>query len=316
MKPRVSVIIPTYNSAFIIEKCLQSIFSCTQNLDYEIIIVDNNSQDATKEIVKKFVATHPQTRLLERAENLGYGRALNFGSLNANGEFFVFMNPDVILKNNAIYLMLKKIESGNYILAAPILLDVAGKKQISVWTNFPSPINLLFEYSMFNGFLKKLGVKNFPFYIYDYNPKSEKSPKILSGAMWLIRKQDFEQIGGFDKNIFLYYEDTDFCRRLYVKNPRSMVWVGNAEVVHLEGKSSNAASEVVLYNSFWSMFYYLKKHYPHWQVIVFKIFIWCISLVDVFVLSLAGIFMRLQPNLARRRNEYSYFLKNNKKFSI
>lgn len=316
MSVKASIIIPTFNSASVIDKCLQSIFSCTQNLDYEIIVVDNNSQDATKEIVKKFAAAHPQTRLLERTENLGYGRALNFGSANANGEFLVFMNSDVILKNNVIYLMLKKIESGNYVLAAPILLDAAGKKQISVWTNFPSPINLLFEYSMFNGFLKKLGVKNFPSYIYDYNPNPEKSPKVLSGAMWLIRKQDFEVLAGFDKNIFLFYEDTDFCRKLFTQNSKVMVLVSDAEAIHLEGKSSNAASEVILYNSFWSMFYYLKKYYPHWQVLVFKIFIWCISLVNSLVLSLAGIFARLGPNLARRRREYAYFLKNNKKFSI
>lgn len=314
MKSKISIIIPTYNSASAIEKCLQSIFSCTQNLDYEIIIVDNNSQDATKEIAKKFAAVHPQTRLLERAENLGYGRALNFGSLNANGEFLVFMNPDVILKNNVIYLMLKEIENGNHILAAPTLLDAVGKRQISVWANFPSPSNLLFEYSMFNGFLKKSGIKKFPFYIYDYNPKSRKAPKALSGAMWLIKKQDFEALAGFDKNFFLYYEDTDFCRRLYIQNYKAMVLVGDAEATHLEGKSSDAALEIVLYNSFWSMFYYLKKYYPHWQVLIFKIFIWCISLVDVFVLSLAGIFARLGPNLTRRRREYAYFLFNALKF--
>ncbi|MDD4990583.1 MAG: glycosyltransferase family 2 protein [Candidatus Pacebacteria bacterium] len=314
MSAKISVIIPTYNSEKIIAKCLGAIISCAQNLDYEILIVDNNSQDATKEIVRKIANTNGQVRLLERAENLGYGRALNFGSVNANGEFLVFMNPDVILKNNAFYLMLKKVEGGNYILAAPTLLNESGEKQISVWSNFPSPLNLLFEYSMLNGFLKKLGVKRFPLYIYNYEPKPEVAPKVLSGAIWLIRKQDFEMLAGFDENFFLFYEDTDFCRRLYIQNPNALVLVSAAEAEHLEGRSSVAPHKKILDYSFFSLFYYLRKYYQPWQIFVFKLLAWCVSLINFCLLSLINLFKRLRPNLMRRRKEYSYFLSNALKF--
>lgn len=314
MSTKISIIIPTYNSEKIIARCLEAIFSCVQNLDYEILVVDNNSQDVTREIVRKIAGVNGQIRFLERAENLGYGRALNFGSVNANGEFLVFMNPDVILKNNAIYLMLKKVEEKNYVLAAPILLNEAGEKQISVWSHFPSPINLLFEYSMFNGFLKRMGVKRFPFYVYNYEPKPEVAPKVLSGAIWLIRRQDFEVLAGFDENFFLFYEDTDFCRRLYSKNSNALTLVEAAEALHLEGGSSAAPPKEILRYSFSSLFYYLRKYYPFWQVFVFKVLIWCVSLVNFCALSLVSLFKQVKLNLMRRRKEYAYFLFNAPKF--
>ncbi len=314
MNPKVSIIIPTYNSEKIIARCLEAIFSCIQNLSYEILIVDNNSQDNTRKIIKEIIANHGQIRLLERAENFGYGRALNLGSLSANGESLVFMNPDVIFQNNAVYLMLKKIESGSYILAAPALLDSNGKKQISVWSHFPSPANLLFEYSMINGFLKKLGIKKFPSYIYNYNPRPGEPIKSLSGAIWLIKKRDFEALSGFDEKFFLYYEDTDFCRRLCDENPGALILVSGAKVQHLEGGSSATPCREIFYHSFRSMFYYLRKYYSHWQVRIFKLLIWCVSLVNFCILSLLGLFGGLSLNLKRRRKEYQYFLCNVSKF--
>jgi hypothetical protein len=314
MSAKISIIIPTYNSERIIARCLEAIISCAQNLDYEILVVDNNSQDATREIVRKIAGANGRIRLLERAENLGYGRALNFGSVNANGEFLVFMNPDVIFKNNAIYLMLEKVEGENCVLAAPPLLDAAGKKQISVWSHFPSPINLLFEYSMFNGLLKKLGVKKFPLYIYNYNPKIGAPVKALSGAIWLIKKRDFEMLSGFDEKFFLFYEDTDFCRRLYSKNSNALTLVETAEALHLEGGSSTAPHKEILHHSFSSLFYYLRKYYPLWQIFIFKLLIWCISLINFCILSLANLFKQFNPHLMRHRKEYAYFLFNALKF--
>lgn len=314
MKISVSIIIPVYNSEKIIGKCLTSLISQTQNLGYEIIIVDNNSQDGTRAVVKEFEGGVEKLRLIESSENMGYGRALNLGSKNANGEFLLFINPDIILKNNAISLMIKKSNGGEYILAAPVLVSESGKRQISVWANFPSPANLLSEYSMFNGVLKKLGVKKFPFFIYDYDPQPETSPKALSGAAWLIRKEDFQELGGFDENFFLYYEDTDFCRRLYEQNSQAMILVTGAEAIHLEGKSSGDSSEIVASNSFRSMFYYLRKYYPRWQIFIFKIGIWFVSLLNFAILSVGRVLMRLSLNLEKRRREYKYFLVNFKKF--
>ena len=107
-----SIIIVTYNSEKDIKKCIDSILEKTTGINYEIVIVDNSSQDNTRQIVKTIINEHSNIKLI-KTENRGFNAGNNIGIRNSTGEFIALLNPDTILLNNAFKIIIDNMKKYN-----------------------------------------------------------------------------------------------------------------------------------------------------------------------------------------------------------
>ncbi|MFH0937180.1 MAG: glycosyltransferase family 2 protein [Candidatus Daviesbacteria bacterium] len=222
-KDGISVIIITYNNEDTIKKCLNSILKYSPRS--EILIVDNNSQDKTKEVIKEY---GDKVILIESNENLGFAKGNNFGIQKASGNFLVFLNPDTTLTEDNCLLLLKEVLEQNpeYGIIGPKLIYPNGKTQLTV-RNLPTAFRAFAEYI--------LGIKR----AYDfYEPKCERFCEVESvvGACMMIPKKLFEEIRGFDKRFFMYFEDLAICKTVKEKGYK-IGYFPEVAVKHIVGQS-------------------------------------------------------------------------------
>lgn len=250
---QVSIIIVNYNTRELTINCIESIYKYTEEIEFEIIVVDNASSDESiLAITEKF----PQVNIIEAGSNLGFGRANNLGVKNALGEYLFFLNSDTVLIENSVEILLrhyKYFESTNQkigILGA-ILIDSTGKVA-SLGGDLPTAISHIYIN------FKKLASKT-----YNTGKKIDTKKKIyqvgmVSGADMFIRRETFERIQGFDKEIFLYYEDTDLNKRLKDLGYYHFIDT-TTKIVHFEGGSAKMShwKRSVIHES---QNYFFKKH--------------------------------------------------------
>jgi len=252
-----SFIIVNYNTAQLTSDCLQSIFKYCPNNNYEIIVVDNASQDNSPEILKNKFGN--KIKIITNPDNRGFAQANNQGATVAQGEYLFFLNSDTLLTNN-ILPEIKKIFSNrqNIGILAPMLLTSDQKPQTGAHGNFPSLKQILSN-------------KLLPF------KKSNEKKEILptdwvSGAALIIRKNLFDKINGWDEHFFMYFEDADLCWRVQ-KIGFSTAVVPTISLIHLGGQSLSKNQERrKLY--YISQNYFFHKHYSSLTFWLMKIIRW------------------------------------------
>jgi len=205
-----SIIIVTYNSGNIIGDCLKSIYELNLTFKYEIIVVDNNSNDNTIKIVSSF----SDIKIIRNPVNLGFAYANNLGFKNSNGYFILILNPDIILtKNINLDLMMKNMMGNNdWGILAPCLFYESGQSQES-YRSFPTPLSLL---------IRGLNLSKLPYFSKKYRKYLMLDIEIngptevdwVIGAFMLMRSRDFKKADLFDENYFMYYEDADLCVKM------------------------------------------------------------------------------------------------------
>ncbi|MDP4009685.1 MAG: glycosyltransferase family 2 protein [Candidatus Shapirobacteria bacterium] len=225
---KLSIIIPTWNTADITIKCVQTIFSNLKDVDYEIVVVDNGSSDDTVEKFKKI----KNVTLIENGSNLGFSKANNVGVKQAKGEWLLFLNSDMELLDNTLNDMVLFAEKNNVGAIGPMFLNIDLSPQASV---FPpqTAINAFKEFwlSIPSAYSK---------YIPDSNSPAEVSN--ISGGALLINHDVFKEIGGWNEKYFFYFEDMDLCRQIRQIN-KTIYYYPKCKVIHRHGASGiNLAS--------------------------------------------------------------------------
>ena len=109
---KISVIIVSWNVRDFLKKCLESVFEFTKNVSFEIIVVDNNSQDGTIEMIKQ---NYHQVKLIGLDENVGFAAANNIVIRQANGEYVLLLNPDTAFIENSFAKIFSEIDPNNFI---------------------------------------------------------------------------------------------------------------------------------------------------------------------------------------------------------
>lgn len=226
-EPKVSIIIVNYNSSKLINDCIATVISHTMQTVYEIIIVDNSTENL-KEVIT--YSSLPNVKLIQMNENVGFGLANNAGSEVAAGKYLFFLNPDTLLVNDAISILVEfmdaHLECG---VCGGNLYDVGMSPTISFRRTAPG---VFFELNELLHLIpeKLLYGKSRNF---NYHPYPVKVSHI-SGADLMIRKELFEELQGFSKDFFMYYEETDLCKRVIGKG-KAVYSVPEAKIIHLEG---------------------------------------------------------------------------------
>jgi hypothetical protein len=235
MTKDVSIIIVNYNSGQFLNNCLESIYAHTKGVSFEIILVDNASSDGS---FVPICETFTSIRGLRNSSNLGFAAANNLGAKSAQGKYLLFLNPDTLLVDDAITAMHQFLEStGNTMAACGARLQNPDGSYSVSFGNFPtlfqqfSDIGFRALYKRF--YDRKLSISP---------PCSSTNPQpvgYLSGADVLIRKDIFQQIGGFDERYFMYYEDTDLFYRLHQAGYQSWL-LPQLSITHIGSSTSDS----------------------------------------------------------------------------
>jgi GT2 family glycosyltransferase len=260
----ISIVIVNYNVKDYLYKCLNSIIASTGNLKVQTIVVDNNSQDGSVEFLSKkfnFVDFIPLN------DNIGFGRANNIGIEKAFGKYLLILNPDTILQDDTLNIMYGFMENNpQTAISTCKVLNSDGSFQSACRRGFPSP---------FTSFCKLFGLqslfpksKTFGKYNMTYLPIDQTyNIDAVIGAFMFCRTDIIKQIGGFDKDFFMYGEDLDLCYRVN-KAGYFITYYPATSIIHFKGESSKR-SDLNLIKIFYSaMEIYVKKHYSSSSIFV------------------------------------------------
>lgn len=233
----VSIILVNYNTKDLLSQCIKSIYEKTNGLRYEIIVSDNGSIDGTVPMLKQDFA---EVVILDNNANLGFGKANNRAIEIAKGKYLFLLNTDTYLLNDAISIFwnfMEKPENSNVACCGGDLFDAIGNKQAS-FGNFPSFIDAISQLGFYRLY-KKYYQRHITGGVFNYNEKI-KQVDYICGADMFLRKSLMDNIGYFDDDFFLYFEETEMSYRIYKANYKSVL-IPSAKIVHLEGGSQNTA---------------------------------------------------------------------------
>ncbi|HAJ95750.1 MAG TPA: hypothetical protein DCP02_05910 [Actinobacteria bacterium] len=287
-----SIIIVNYNGTGFIEDCLRSIRENIavedSNLSYEVIIVDNCSNDNSLEYIGRFCKKYADFRLIKNIRNMGFGTASNAGALEARGRFLLFLNPDCRFLEKKIYKIIKYYRKTKNIGALGVrMLDAEGNLQMSCRA-FPGIAIQFYEsYFLYRIFKKSRIFGSYFMTWWDHRTTGEVD--WLSGSFILIKKQIFEGIGGFDSDYFMYSEDSDLCLRLHREGFKNHYYC-EYSVEHSDGGIASrdmARREAEVWRS---RRLYFKKNHSELSAIVFS-FLYFLGLINrIIVFGAASIF--------------------------
>ncbi len=251
-----SIIIVAFRNKEKLRVTLRSIFDSKIERSFEVIVVDNDSQDGTAEMVR---TEFPQVKLIEN-QNTGFSKANNLGISHAAGKFVLLLNPDTELKPNTLHECLIQMETREDIgVITPKLVKADGKLDLASRRSFPSPFNSLMRISGLSKIFKnnKFVAK----YNLTYLPEDQETEvDSVSGAFLMTRRSILNQVGLLDEDFFMYGEDIDLCYRIKHAGYR-VVYYPKVTAYHYKGSSSSKVSTKALYAFHQAMWIFFVKHY-------------------------------------------------------
>ena len=252
-----SCIIVNYQQSESLKGCLNSIYQTIQEIDFEVIIIDNSEEDLGLQSLKE---NYPKVQIVYNPTNVGFSKANNQAAKIARGKFLFILNPDTILKEQAINSMFRHIRSNMEIGAlGPKVLNPDGSLQYSC-RRYPTLWTGLFNrYSIFSRlFPQNRFTRRYLMLDFEHN---ETSPvDWLSGCCLMIPKSVFEAVNGFDENYFLFNEDIDLCRMLN-QSGKKVIYFPEAKVIHKVSTSNSKTTSRVIIQRHLGMMYYFKKYH-------------------------------------------------------
>lgn len=260
-----SIIIINFNTSKLTLQCLKSIENqITKHNLFEIILIDNASNINDFYFLQNGISelNRIQITLIRSRINVGFGAGNMIGIQKASGKYYLFINSDVILEENAIELLVIFLEeTPNASMVGCQAIDENYKK----FKGFDYSLSLISEIFS-DKFLHFINSQKYPNRI----PNSKEPQKVgaVSGSLFCIKASDFDFVGGFDSNIFLYYEEKDLAFRIHKELKKDIYFLPNVNYIHLCGKST-AASQKIKNELKISQFYTIKKNLGVIQYVVF-----------------------------------------------
>lgn len=241
-KPKVSIIYVNYNTQKLLENSLRSVVKYVSQFSYEVIVVDNASEEFSKSSIKKIL---PSVKIIENKTNLGFGGGNNLGSSQAQATYLWLLNTDTLIpKSHNLEKIFEFLDTHpNYAAASPLLVNEKGEYQNSQIAYFPATTRMVLEKPT-NLIARHLpGLKRvFSVVNADYLPRENREIDSVAAASFFVRRDVFEDVGGFSKEYFMYYEDTDLCKKIATLGYK-IRFIPAAKVVHLLGKSIKSSYE-------------------------------------------------------------------------
>lgn len=229
----VSVIIVAWNVRDFLQNCLDSIYKETKGIEFEVIYVDNASEDKSVEMVREHF---PQANIIQNMQNKGFAEANNQGIKAAKGRYVLLLNSDTVILDNAIAITVEFADT--HPEAAVVGCKVLNPDKTLQLTcfMFPSILNMLLSAS----YLYKLFRKSQFFgrgLMTWWDRDNVKEVDVVAGCFMLVRKNAIQQIGVLDKRYFIYTEEIDWCYR-FKKNGWKILFTPEPEIIHYGGQTT------------------------------------------------------------------------------
>lgn len=255
-KVLLSMIMVNYRSAIFCLQAIDSFKRAAERISYEIILVDNDSQDDSLLLFDKYLSE--DVELIVSNENLGFAKANNLAIERSKGKYILLLNPDTIIAEDSITLSLNKMEEDASIGAlANKMYDIKGNYLRESKRALPN---------MWSSFCKFSGLSNiFPkskifasYYMGHLSDEKEGEIDILCGAYMMIRREALDESGLFDERFFMYGEDIDLSYRIKKAGYRN--YFLPIPMLHYKGESSKQNLERYIDSFYDAMYLFYEKY--------------------------------------------------------
>lgn len=258
--PILSIIVVSYNTRDMTLECLRSLRDET-SLSYELIVVDNASEDGSAEAIAE---EFPGIELMAETENHGFAKANNLAAERAHGKYLLLLNPDTVILDRAVDKLVAfaertpdaRIWGGRTLYANGDLNPTSCRRGMSLWTVFCRTSGL-------TGIFRNSALFNSEDYG-GWDRSTERDVDIVTGCFFLIKRTDWVTLGGFDLTFFMYGEETDLCRRANRVLGASPRVTPKATIVHYGGASEKVRSDKMV-KVLRAKSEQIKRHIPAWQ---------------------------------------------------
>lgn len=256
----IDIVIVNWNSGAQLRTCVESVVAFGDGLIGNIIIVDNGSADGSLDGLASFT---PALKIIRNIENKGFAAACNQGARNSRADYLLFLNPDTRLFPNSLTKPLAFMEAAQNQtvgICGIQLLDDSGNASRSC-TRFPTPrmfySRILGLTRLFPGFFSD-------HFMAEWEHDENREVDHVIGAFYMVRRQLFEQLDGFDERFFVYLEDLDFSYRA-TKSGWKSYYLAEAQAYHKGGGTSEQVKAKRLFYSLHSRILYGYKHFSRTQ---------------------------------------------------
>jgi GT2 family glycosyltransferase len=234
-EPLVSAIVLTYHTPKDTVRCVRALRNQTIADRMEIIVVDNHSEDDSIGVIRNTFGNDPVVRIVETPRNLGYGQGNETGVRLARGTYLLVINPDVQLPPDGAERMVQALEKDPAIgMLGPQLYFPDGSIRDSYRT-FPHVVDIVIKRTFLHRFFRKRMAR---YLQQGVNPSEIRDVDWLAGGCILMPLDFYRSLGGFDRRFFLFFEDTDLCRRVWAAGKRVVYY---PKVRALDGKQRLSA---------------------------------------------------------------------------
>lgn len=292
-----SIIIVSFNTKDLTLGCIKSVIKNTKGIEYEIIVVDNGSNDGSIEIIKnlkritdrpivKIKNYSPKLKIFQNQMNLGFGKANNQGMNIAKGKYILLLNSDTLINDNFLPEIVSWMDRNKDVgIVSCSLKNIDGSTQ-GTGGYFPTLLRV-FSWMTIQDFpLVDKVIKPFhPMHQLSFSKgegfyEKERELDWVTGAFLLMRRYVYKQTGGFDEDYFMYTEEVDLCFRAK-KNGWKVYYLPQWSITHHGGASGNSWSHVIPEYQGVKIFY--KKHYPKWQYFLLRLILKIGALGRIFL---------------------------------
>ncbi len=287
---QLSIVIVNWNTRDLLQLCIDSILNNLSSYNnYEIIIVDNGSTDDSVVMVETL---YPEVNLIKNRKNVGFGAAVNKAQLSCNGEYILLFNSDAKFLDDGINDLILILDNDNTIGAITGLMYNEENVLTPAYYSFPKYRQLIKSFTL--DIIKKTGkgvrakdrgishlINGHKVYDVDW----------VSGGYMLIRKAAIDGDSIFNENIFMYFEDTLFCRKLWNMGYR-VTYSSVAPVIHAQGSSGKKIRKKTVRYSLESSRLYISEAYGEEYLSSYNLILslsWRISVAILWLLSVLGI---------------------------
>lgn len=246
---KLSIIIVNFNTKKLLANCLNSIFAYPYDEELEVLVVDNASSDGSSEMISK---TYPQIKLISNRENLGFSRANNQGIRESKGTYMLLLNSDTEILEGALKAMCEFMDDNPQAGAISCqLLLPDGTPQPFTYGQDPTLSYLI------RRIIRMLSKQK---YMHSWTGEGAVETEWVTGACMMVRREAVDSAGYLDENIFMYFEDNEWCHRMR-KQGWKIYFLPQVRVVHLGGRSLAADDPGRKAEYYKSLIYFYQKHY-------------------------------------------------------
>jgi hypothetical protein len=260
----ISILIINYKQKNLLLDCVNSIYGIFKSNPFEVIIINNSPEENLHALQSEY----ENLKIIDN-QNLGFAQANNLGAGQSDGNYLLFLNCDTLIKNDFLQDLLEYFRGNEFGAVGLKMQNLDGSFQISCYEDNTIKGEILNKKTE-----KEFRNRNISF-MQDTGLQYQDVVEVdwVSGAAFFMKKDVFENIGGFDERYFLFYEDADICKRLSDKG-YDIYFYPYSKIVHLKGENVNEEFESkTYYFSKQSQILYYKLHNNLLERITLRIYL-------------------------------------------